>query len=290
MAMHDTRVNAEERSMPMLMPMLMSAQRCALRVMPHKPIGSTDHPPEAVAPRYDGCVADPNWRRTGTPQRSRTLGYLDGVPEPSGPWRAEEDHLPGHYPRLLALLWLVLVLAGCTEVPEGVRPVTGFDADRYLGVWYEIARLDHSFERGLASVSATYTHRSDGGIDVSNRGYDTAQGHWKEARGRAYFLDAPEVASLKVSFFGPFYGGYHVFALDPDYRWALVAGYSHDYLWILAREREIPPVLLNDLLGRARRAGFNTDALIFLNRETELEPTNSNTHSTFKRNTLWWWG
>ena len=86
---------------------------------------------------------------------------------------------------------------------------------------------------------------------------------WKEAQGRAYFLQGPDIASLKVSFFGPFYGGYHIFALDPDYRWALVAGYSHDYLWILARERELPPAVLEDLLAKARAAGFATEALIF---------------------------
>ncbi len=165
--------------------------------------------------------------------------------------------------KLFALCLLLLTLAGCTGIPEGVRPVTGFQLDRYLGTWHEIARLDHSFERGLTDVSATYSRRPDGGVDVLNRGFTAAKGQWKEARGRAYFLDRPEVGSLKVSFFGPFYGGYHVFALDRDYRWALVAGYSHDYLWILARERQLPPAVLEDLLARARTAGFATEALIF---------------------------
>ena len=165
--------------------------------------------------------------------------------------------------KLFVLYLLSLLLAGCTGIPEGVRPVTGFQLDRYLGTWYEIARLDHSFERGLTDVSATYSRRADGGVDVRNRGYDAAKGEWKEALGRAYFLGSPEVGSLKVSFFGPFYGGYHVFALDPDYRWALVAGYAHDYLWILARERHLPADTLENLLARARQAGFVTDALIF---------------------------
>jgi apolipoprotein D and lipocalin family protein len=165
--------------------------------------------------------------------------------------------------KLLALCLLLLTLAGCTGIPDGVRPVSGFQLDRYLGTWHEIARLDHSFERGLTDVTATYSRRPDGGVDVLNRGFAAAKGEWKEARGRAYFLDSPEVGSLKVSFFGPFYGGYHVFALDPDYRWALVAGYSHGYLWILARERELPPAVLEDLLAKARTAGFATEALIF---------------------------
>jgi apolipoprotein D and lipocalin family protein len=166
-------------------------------------------------------------------------------------------------PKLYVLCLLSLLLAGCTGIPEGVRPVTGFQLDRYLGTWHEIARLDHSFERGLTDVSATYSRRPDGGVDVLNRGYDAAKGEWREALGRAYFLDGPEVGSLKVSFFGPFYGGYHVFALDPEYRWALVSGYDHDYLWILARERRLPPDVLKDLLATAREAGFAADALIF---------------------------
>jgi len=164
--------------------------------------------------------------------------------------------------------WLLLIaatLAGCTGMPPGVQPVTGFDPERYLGTWHEIARLDHSFERGLTEVSATYSRRADGGIDVLNRGYDAATGGWKEAKGRAYFLAGTDRASLKVSFFGPFYGGYHVFALDPEYRWALVSGYSHDYLWVLARERTVPSELLDDLLERARQAGFRLDKLIVLN-------------------------
>lgn len=164
---------------------------------------------------------------------------------------------------LCALCLISLLLAGCTGTPEGVRPVTGFQLDRYLGTWHEIARLDHSFERGLTDVSATYRRRPDDGVEVLNRGYDAAKGQWKEARGRAYFLDSPEIGSFKVSFFGPFYGGYHIFALDSDYLWALVAGYNHDYLWILARERQLPPAVLEDLLARARKAGFATDALIF---------------------------
>ena len=168
-------------------------------------------------------------------------------------------------PRLMALLvgLATLLLAGCTGVPEGVQPVRGFDPDRYLGTWHEIARLDHSFERGLTDVTAAYSRRDDGGIDVLNRGYDPAKGQWREARGKAYFIQGPGVASLKLSFFGPFYGGYHVFALDPQYRWALISGPTRSYFWILARQPVLPPKVLDDLLEMARRAGFDTDALIY---------------------------
>nr|MCU0842239.1 lipocalin family protein [Thiobacillaceae bacterium] len=157
--------------------------------------------------------------------------------------------------RVLAFIAAALLLGGCTGVPEGVQPVRGFDLDRYLGTWYEIARLDHSFERGLTDVSATYSRRGDGGVRVLNRGWDPGKGKWKEAEGKAYLLGAADVASLKVSFFGPFYGGYHVFALDPDYRWAMLSGPSRDYFWILARTPQLPDTVLQPLLARARQAG-----------------------------------
>lgn len=156
-----------------------------------------------------------------------------------------------------------LMLAACTGVPKGIEPVRGFDAGRYLGTWYEIARLDHSFERGLDHVSATYTKRQDGGIDVLNRGYDPARKVWREAKGKAYFIGDADRASLKVSFFGPFYGGYHVFALNPDYRWALVSGPTRDYFWMLARQPTLSPDIGTELLAKARDAGFDTSAIVF---------------------------
>jgi apolipoprotein D and lipocalin family protein len=173
-----------------------------------------------------------------------------------------------HVRRLL--IALVALLAGCTGIPQGVTPVQGFQAERYLGAWYEIARLDHSFERGLSDVSATYTRRADGGIDVLNKGYDPAKGAWRQAEGRAYFLGAPDTASLKVSFFGPFYGGYHVMALDPDYRWAMVAGPSHDYFWILARTPSLPDELLDKLSRTAQEAGFDPSGLIRVSHSPAL--------------------
>jgi apolipoprotein D and lipocalin family protein len=161
---------------------------------------------------------------------------------------------------------LVLALSittGCTGVPPGIAPVQGFDAERYLGTWYEIARLDHRFERGLEQVTATYRRREDGGLAVLNRGFDPVREVWKTAEGRAYFQSAPDLASLQVSFFGPFYGGYHVFALDPDYGWALVSGPTREYLWILARQPRLPDEVLSALIAKAEASGFATDALIF---------------------------
>jgi apolipoprotein D and lipocalin family protein len=170
--------------------------------------------------------------------------------------------LRGEAHHRIMLLGAFFLLAGCTGIPEGVSPVRGFQPERYLGVWYEIARLDHDFERGLVNVTATYRTRPDGGINVLNRGFDPAKHAWREVKGRAYFLDKPDMASLKVSFFGPFYGGYHVMALDPDYRWAMVAGPSHKYFWILARAPTLPDDALNNLLQTAKQAGFNLDGLV----------------------------
>ena len=162
-------------------------------------------------------------------------------------------------------LFLALaLLAGCGQIPDGVQAVGGFDAERYLGRWYEIARLDHRFERGLDSISATYTARADGGIDVLNRGYDRAAGEWREARGRARFVGPRDVAMLEVSFFGPFYGGYNVVALDPDYQLSLVAGPTREYLWILARQPDPPRDAVERLVKRAGELGFDTDALIWV--------------------------
>jgi apolipoprotein D and lipocalin family protein len=164
-------------------------------------------------------------------------------------------------------VWMALgalaTATGCTGVPEGVEPVRDFELERYLGTWYEIARLDHRFERGLEDVSATYTLRDDGSLTVRNRGFDPESGEWKEAVGHARPIGDPSVGSLEVSFFGPFYGGYHVIALDrAGYRDALVCGPSRDYLWILSRARTLAPERLAALVGVAREAGFPVDELI----------------------------
>ena len=128
-----------------------------------------------------------------------------------------------------------LVLMGCTGIPEGIEPVTDFDQERYLGTWYEIARLDHSFERGLSEVTATYLANPDGSIAVLNRGFDQEEARWREAEGVARFVDSSTVAHLKVSFFGPFYGSYIVFELGENYEHAFVSGFNREYLWLLSR-------------------------------------------------------
>ena len=164
-------------------------------------------------------------------------------------------------------LWLCFI-TGCTGLPKNVVPVSDFDAERYLGTWYEIARLDHRFERGLSNVTATYTPRDDGGIVVENRGYSTKKGEWQDATGKAYFVGDRTTGHLKVSFFGPFYGSYAVFELDKsNYQYAFVSGNSTSYLWLLSRTPEVDPSILDAFKSRAEQLEFDTSELIMVNHE-----------------------
>lgn len=170
--------------------------------------------------------------------------------------------------RTFSLLISSLLSLSCSiSPPAGVRPVEPFAVDRYLGTWYEIARLDHPFERGLDHVTAQYILRSDGSIKVINSGFSAAKQRWKQSIGKARFLGSPQTASLTVSFFGPFYGGYHVIALDEDYRYALVAGPSRDYLWILSRTPTLDAQARQALLHTARKLNFPVDSLIWVKQD-----------------------
>ena len=163
---------------------------------------------------------------------------------------------------------LAMLLAACTGVPQGIEPVRPFDLQRYKGEWFEIMRLDHSFERGLTNVTATYTPAADGSVRVVNRGFDRRKCRWREAEGRAVFLGAPDTASLAVTFFWPFSGGYHVFSLDRDaYAWAVVSGPSTEYLWILARRPDLPAATRDRLVEQARRLGFPVQNLILVDHD-----------------------
>ena len=160
---------------------------------------------------------------------------------------------------------LLVILGGCTGRPDGVEPVRPFDVQRYGGEWFEIMRLDHSFERGLTNVTATYTLRDDGSVGVLNRGFDRERCRWKEADGTAEFQGEKTVASLSVTFFWPFAGGYHVFALDQEgYQWAAVSGPTRDYLWILARQPDLPAETRDRIVETARGLGFPVGELILV--------------------------
>jgi len=161
-----------------------------------------------------------------------------------------------------------LILGGCLGMPQTVKPVTDFELQNYLGKWYEIARLDHSFEEGLSQVTAEYSLRDDGGVSVLNRGYSASDDEWKEAEGKAYFVNSESEGYLKVSFFGPFYGSYVVFALERDnYDYAFISGPNTDYLWLLARTPTVEPEVMTSFVQMAKERGFDTDKLIFVEQE-----------------------
>ena len=167
-----------------------------------------------------------------------------------------------------ALLVACLVLTGCLGMPDKVSPVTGFELQKYLGKWYEIARLDHSFERGLTRVSAEYSLRDDGGVAVINRGYSQQDAQWKQAEGKAYFVNGPDEGYLKVSFFGPFYGSYVIFELDQEeYQYAFVSGPDLSYLWLLSRKPDLEAEVIDRFVSRAKQLGYDTAQLIFVEQE-----------------------
>jgi apolipoprotein D and lipocalin family protein len=160
-----------------------------------------------------------------------------------------------------------LILITC-RVPEEMKTdhipvVAGFDLQRYLGTWYEIARLPHSFERDLQQVTATYSLRDDGKIKVLNRGYNTKKEEWKEAEGKAWIPDPAKPAHLRVSFFWIFAADYKVIALDTvEYQYAMVTSSSKAYFWILARQPQLDARVYDQLLACAHQQGFNLSQLI----------------------------
>lgn len=162
------------------------------------------------------------------------------------------------------LFCILLMLGACTGTPQNVEPVQNFELDKYVGKWYEIARLPHSFEEGLSHVTAQYIPNNEGGIAVLNRGYNAESGNWEQAEGKAYFVSEPDVGHLKVSFFGPFYASYVVMELDERYRYAMVTGPDKDYLWILSRTPTLPEETVQSLVQQAEQKGYSTEELIYV--------------------------
>ena len=170
--------------------------------------------------------------------------------------------------KFLGLL-LFVVVSGCSSstIPPGAKAVENLDKTKYLGKWYEIARLDFYFEKGLNKTSAFYELNSDGSIKVVNRGFDSAKNKWKESVGKAKFVGKETTGMLKVSFFGPFYGGYNILAIDGDYQYALIAGEELSYLWILSRTKTIPDSIKSKYLQIAQQIGYKTKDLIWVKQE-----------------------
>jgi len=158
-----------------------------------------------------------------------------------------------------------ILLAACTGLPQNITPVDNFSLERYQGKWYEIARLDHSFERGLSNITAQYSLNKDGSVTVLNKGFNDEEQQWSEAQGKAKFVDESDIGHLKVSFFGPFYSSYVVFKMDKQYyQYAYVSGYNTDYLWLLSRTPSISQERKDDFIKAAKQRGFDTDSLIWV--------------------------
>ncbi|HUH52098.1 MAG TPA: lipocalin family protein [Flavobacterium sp.] len=171
--------------------------------------------------------------------------------------------------RSMLLLLSLMLFNSCTYIPENAKPIQDFQADRYLGTWYEIARTENRFEKDMDNISAHYSLKDNGSIDVFNSGFNIEKQEWKSANGTAKFRDNKTTAALKVSFFGPFYSGYNVIALDEKYTYALVAGKDLDYLWILSREKTIPEDILMHYLNKAEQIGYDTSKLIWVNHDKD---------------------
>lgn len=157
-------------------------------------------------------------------------------------------------------------------MPKGAWPVRGFDLEKYLGKWYEIARFDFRFEKNMDNTTAEYSLNDDGSVRVVNTGYDYKKEEWSQAIGKAKPIEDIETARLKVSFFGPFYSAYNVIELDPDYTYALVVGRDTDFIWFLSRTPEMPESVKELFLSKARALGFDTDRLVWAEQGTRELP------------------
>lgn len=167
--------------------------------------------------------------------------------------------------RCLSVVTFLFWSALCDAISAPVEPITDFEVDRYLGRWYEIARLENSFESGLENITAEYSLREDGGLAVLNRGYSDKKGKWKDAKGKAYFVKDPDTGFLKVTFFWPFYGAYIIFGLDKkEYQYSFVAGPDTSYLWLLSRTPRPDQAVIDTFIDSAKEHGFDTDKLIFV--------------------------
>ncbi|AZA76398.1 hypothetical protein EG347_02075 [Chryseobacterium sp. G0186] len=166
------------------------------------------------------------------------------------------------------LLSFVLLngIISCSSMPEKAQPVTQFDINQYLGTWYEIARFDYHFEKDLDNAMAQYSINPGGSVNVVNSGYNFKKEKWVSVNGTAKFRGDKNTAALKVSFFGPFYAGYNVVALE-DYKYALVAGKNLDYLWILSREKTIPENIKQRFIKKAQEIGYDTSKLKWVRQD-----------------------
>ncbi|MEC4116298.1 lipocalin family protein [Myroides phaeus] len=169
-----------------------------------------------------------------------------------------------HLSLLLVFSAVILLFSSCQQKAEQAQPIENFEVKRYLGNWYEIARFDFKFEKDLNNTTANYSLNEDGTIRVVNKGYNPFTEEWKVAEGKAKFVGEENIGQLKVSFFGPFYSGYNILALDENYQFALIGGKDLDYLWILSRAKTIPDTIKEEYLKIAERTGYDTSRLLWI--------------------------
>jgi apolipoprotein D and lipocalin family protein len=169
--------------------------------------------------------------------------------------------------RLLILLSMASFLS--CKTTQDLPTVEKVEISKYTGQWYEIARLPNSFEKGLECVTATYTQKSNGKIEVLNRGYSSDKGRYKTAKGTAWIPDSNFPGRLKVTFFWPFSGNYYIISLDEDYQYALVGDPSRKFLWVLARSKTLETPIYDDLMKNAESNGFDINQVIKINQGCE---------------------
>lgn len=159
-------------------------------------------------------------------------------------------------------------------IPPTAIPVSDFDLPRFMGKWYEVARIDNRYEKSLQRTQAEYTLLPNGTVRVENRGFDPRKREWHIATGKAKPVLGIDIGALKVAFWGPFYDGYNVVALDPKYRWAMVVGSQLDRFWILSRTPFLPAGVEERLLRQARDMGVPVDRVLWVHQDG-INPTGS---------------
>ena len=169
--------------------------------------------------------------------------------------------------KLMAFIAMLFPFVACSNaITVDNTPIPSINLDRYLGKWYEVARFDHFFEKGLDNCTAMYEYNENGTVKVTNTGWNGED--WKESIGKAKTTATP--ALLRVSFFGPFFSDYRVLMVDEDYSVALVGGSNDKYLWILARQPQLDSVVLNSVLKEAQRRGYNTNNLVWVDQSYNI--------------------
>ncbi|UFK97221.1 lipocalin family protein [Kaistella faecalis] len=166
-------------------------------------------------------------------------------------------------PVSLGILGLLIFSSCSVKIPEGATAVNNFEKEKYLGKWYEIARLDFKWEKNMEQVTAEYSLKDNGHIKVDNKGYNYVKKEWKQSIGEARFVEDEKTSRLKVSFFKPFWAGYNVIELAGDYQYALVVGDDLDNMWILSREKTIPEDIKQRFLSKAKSLGYKTEELVW---------------------------